>query len=121
MGICCQDENVKFTNEVVNRKTSDISMRLTAVNYFREVVGVATTTHIISMMVNKKVEANDPVEKAILRHFIKVSLQSILGLVYSILEKSSFLLVIEKNLESKSQINKFKLLTKIRIKIRDIT
>lgn len=81
------------SNEMLNKKS-----------HSREVVGVATTTNIISLMVNKKVRSNDPVEKAILRHFVKVSPQSMLGRVYRILEKSPFLLVIEDYPECKYYI-----------------
>lgn len=72
------------------------------------------------MIVNKKVKENDPVEKAILRHFAKVSLESIVGLVFSILEKSSFVLVIEKNSESKSLTHKLLTTYKMTIKLINI-
>lgn len=58
-------------------------------------IGMATMTNLMTMLVNSKVQPNDPISKAIARQFRKVTPDSTLGLVSRILEKDSFVLVVQ--------------------------
>lgn len=61
------------------------------------VIGMATITNLMSLMINNKVQANDPISKAINKKFIRVTPDSILGLVARVLEKEPFVLVTSRD------------------------
>ncbi|KAF2881622.1 hypothetical protein ILUMI_24565 [Ignelater luminosus] len=58
-------------------------------------MGMATMTNLMTMLVSSKVKPNDPISKAISKQFRKVTPETNLGLVSRILEKDSFVLVIQ--------------------------
>lgn len=65
-------------------------------------MGMATMTNLMTMLVSTKVKPNDPISKAIAKQFRKVTPETNLGLVSRILEKDSFVLVVQDQEQGKS-------------------
>lgn len=57
---------------------------------------MATITNIMNMMVKGKVQANDPVENAMVKQFRSVTIDATLGLVSRILELEPFVVILNK-------------------------
>lgn len=72
---------------------------------------MATITNIMSLLVAKKVQANDPISKAIVSKFRKVSPNTNLGLVSRILETEPYVLVTSEGIQNKHESDMRILLT----------
>lgn len=66
--------------------------------------GMATIPSLLNMLVSSKVQPNDEIKMAIVRQFRKVACNTTLGVLSRILEKESFVLVVD-NKNGKEEVN----------------
>lgn len=65
--------------------------------FCRILVGMVTLTNLMSTIVKGKIQPNDPVNGAMMKQFSRVTKESSLGLISRILEKDSFVVVVDKD------------------------